>query len=61
MFHPSLLVCYLLAVAVVALGKPSSPKAVDLAYAKYQSDVSLEEGVTSFLGIRYAAAPAGTL
>jgi carboxylesterase type B len=32
---------------------------VDLGYAKYQTDVSLEDGVTSFLGIRYAAPPTG--
>jgi hypothetical protein len=34
-------------------------KVVDLGYATYQTDVSLDEGVTSFLGIRYAAAPLG--
>ena len=32
---------------------------VDLGYAKYQTDVSLEPGVTSFLGIRFASSPAG--
>ena len=37
----------------------ASLRVVDLGYAKYQTDVSLEEGVTSFLGIRYAASVAG--
>ena len=36
-----------------------SIKSVDLGYARYQTDVSLAEGVTSFLGIRYAAPPTG--
>ena len=35
-------------------------RAVDLGYAKYQTDISLEEGVTSFLGIRFGASVAGT-
>ena len=34
-------------------------RVVDLGYAHYQTDVSLEEGVTSFLGIRFAASVAG--
>jgi hypothetical protein len=34
-------------------------KVVDLGYATYQTDVSLDEDVTSFLGMRYAAAPLG--
>ncbi|KAJ7178153.1 alpha/beta-hydrolase [Mycena filopes] len=34
-------------------------KLVDLGYATYQSDLTLAEGVTSFLGIRYAGSPAG--
>ncbi|KZV69261.1 alpha/beta-hydrolase [Peniophora sp. CONT] len=38
-----------------------SVKSVDLGYAKYQTDVTLAEGVTSFLGIRYAAPPTGNL
>ena len=36
-----------------------SVKSVDLGYAKYQTDTSLAQGVTSFLGIRYAAPPIG--
>ena len=44
--------------AVVNASNPSL-KTVDLGYAKYQSDVSLAEGVTSFLGVRYAAPPTG--
>ncbi|KAI0033946.1 alpha/beta-hydrolase [Vararia minispora EC-137] len=36
-------------------------KSVDLGYATYQTDVGLDVGVTSFLGIRYAAAPIGDL
>ncbi|VDC03312.1 unnamed protein product [Peniophora sp. CBMAI 1063] len=38
-----------------------SVKSIDLGYARYQTDVSLAEGVTSFLGIRYAAPPTGDL
>ncbi|KAL0950288.1 hypothetical protein HGRIS_010267 [Hohenbuehelia grisea] len=38
-----------------------SPKVVDLGYIKVQSDLSLVEGVTSFLGVRYAKAPTGDL
>lgn len=38
----------------------SSMRVVDLGYAKYQSDLSFVEGVTSFLGLRYAAPPTGT-
>ena len=34
-------------------------KVVSLGYATYQSDLSLEDGVTSFLGVRYAAPPTG--
>ncbi|KAJ6491458.1 alpha/beta-hydrolase [Mycena vulgaris] len=32
---------------------------VDLGYATYRSDLILADGVTSFLGIRYAASPTG--
>ncbi|KAA1475665.1 alpha/beta-hydrolase [Dentipellis sp. KUC8613] len=34
---------------------------VDLGYASYQSNVHLDDGTTSFLGIRYAAPPTGKL
>ena len=34
-------------------------KVVNLGYAMYQSDLSLEDGITSFLGVRYAAPPTG--
>ncbi|KAJ7700348.1 Alpha/Beta hydrolase protein, partial [Mycena rosella] len=34
-------------------------KVVDLGYTTYQSDLSFVNGVTSFLGIRYAASPTG--
>ncbi|KAJ7734753.1 Alpha/Beta hydrolase protein [Mycena maculata] len=37
----------------------AQPAAVDLGYASYHSELSLTDGVTSFLGIRYAASPAG--
>ena len=47
--------------AVVVHALNSSVKTVDLGYAQYQSDVSLAEGVTSFLGVRYAAPPVGKL
>ncbi|KAI0315765.1 alpha/beta-hydrolase [Amylostereum chailletii] len=39
----------------------STTKTVDLGYATYTTDVSLDDGVTSFLGIRYAAPPTGDL
>jgi hypothetical protein len=43
-----------------ASGQTTVPvKVVDLGYATYQTDVSLDEGVTSFLGIRFAAPPIG--
>ncbi|KZV77342.1 alpha/beta-hydrolase [Peniophora sp. CONT] len=51
----------LVALATVADARNSSLKTVDLGYAKYQSDVSLAEGVTSFLGVRYATPPVGDL
>lgn len=41
-----------------ALVQPSS-KVVDLGYAKYESNLTILDGVTSFLGIRYAAPPTG--
>ncbi|KAK0442401.1 alpha/beta-hydrolase [Armillaria borealis] len=36
-------------------------KQVDLGYATYQSNLQLVDGVTSFLGVRYAAPPTGSL
>ena len=54
-----MLALLLTAFATVANASNSSLKTVDLGYAKYQSDVSLAEGVTSFLGVRYAAPPTG--
>ncbi|KAJ7600490.1 alpha/beta-hydrolase [Mycena floridula] len=36
-------------------------KTVDLGYATYRSDLTIADGVTSFLGIRYAASPEGNL
>lgn len=60
---PSVFFAILASIAIqqVPLAQASlSPlKVVDLGYAKYQTDVSLEDGVTSFLGIRYAAPPTG--
>ncbi|KAI0029565.1 alpha/beta-hydrolase [Vararia minispora EC-137] len=38
-----------------------SVKSVNLGYAVYQTDLELDEGVTSFLGIRFAAPPTGEL
>jgi hypothetical protein len=37
----------------------TTSKVVNLGYATYQSDLNLEDGVTSFLGVRYAAPPVG--
>jgi hypothetical protein len=37
----------------------ATARVVDLGYATYQTDVSIDEGVMSFLGVRYAAAPVG--
>ncbi|VDC03514.1 unnamed protein product [Peniophora sp. CBMAI 1063] len=37
----------------------SSVKTVDLGYATYQTDANIDIGVTSFLGVRYAAPPTG--
>lgn len=64
----SLSLLALLSIACTVLGAPQPPtpptpptplRQVDLGYAKYQSNLSLEAGVTSFLGIRYAAPPTG--
>jgi hypothetical protein len=41
------------------LAQTSSVKVVDLGYATYQTNLQLDEGVTSFLGIRFAAPPVG--
>ena len=44
----------------LARATSSTPlKVVNLGYATYQSDLSLEDGITSFLGVRYAAPPVG--
>ncbi|KAJ7512423.1 alpha/beta-hydrolase [Mycena galericulata] len=51
------LIFYSLAITVALGGASTSPKVVDLGYASYQSTLSPAEGVTSFLGIRYAAPP----
>jgi len=60
---PSVFFAILASIAIqqipLAQASPSPLKVVDLGYAKYQTDVSLEDGVTSFLGIRYAAPPTG--
>ncbi|KAJ7149023.1 Alpha/Beta hydrolase protein [Mycena crocata] len=47
------------AVAYAQSPSESETKIVDLGYATYQSHLSLAAGVTSFLGIRYAASSAG--
>ncbi|KAJ7639742.1 alpha/beta-hydrolase [Mycena polygramma] len=44
---------------VLAASAQAIPKIVDLGYTTYQTDVSLANGVTSFLGIRYADPPTG--
>ncbi|KAA1475621.1 alpha/beta-hydrolase [Dentipellis sp. KUC8613] len=44
-----------------AASAPAAFKLVNLSYAQYQSNVHLDDGVTSFLGIRYAAPPTGSL
>ncbi|KAJ7133522.1 alpha beta-hydrolase [Mycena epipterygia] len=55
--HITVLVSFLS--ITTALGKAPSPKIADLGYASYQSNLSSDAGVTSFLGVRYAAAPTG--
>ncbi|KAF7349907.1 Carboxylic ester hydrolase [Mycena venus] len=45
--------------ATAAAGQSLSPKVAALGYATYQSTLSPDPGVTSFLGIRYAAPPTG--
>ncbi|VDC03515.1 unnamed protein product [Peniophora sp. CBMAI 1063] len=57
--------CTRLTIGLLALGCPgvvarsNGEKIVDLGYATYRTDVSLDVGVTSFLGMRYAAPPTG--
>ena len=43
------------------LAHAASIKVIDLGYARFESDLSLVDGVTSFLGLRYAAPPTGNL
>ncbi|TFY52057.1 hypothetical protein EVG20_g10725 [Dentipellis fragilis] len=52
---------FILALFATASGvhADSSFKVVDLGYVAYQTNVNLIEGVTSFLGVRYAAPPVG--
>jgi hypothetical protein len=57
---------WFLLLSILALAEQQIPfaqagKVVDLGYAIYQSDLSIVPGVTSFLGIRYAAPPTGIL
>jgi carboxylesterase type B len=42
-----------------AIGLSESAPIVDLGYAKYQGALNITSNVTTFLGIRYAAAPVG--
>ncbi|KAK0215071.1 alpha/beta-hydrolase [Armillaria fumosa] len=54
----------LLAISCLARQYPENQdtmKQVDLGYATYQSNLQLVDGVTSFLGVRYAAPPTGSL
>ncbi|TFY71855.1 hypothetical protein EVG20_g1158 [Dentipellis fragilis] len=54
---------HLLALLALSSGARTTAvfRTIDLGYATYQSNVHLAEGVTSFLGIRYAAPPIGRL
>ncbi|KAJ7033148.1 alpha/beta-hydrolase [Mycena alexandri] len=54
---------HLLPLALASLLTATSARTVDLDYAAYQSNLSLDpgSGVTSFLGVRYATAPTGPL
>lgn len=45
----------------VALAQNTTHKIANLGNVTYQSDINLDVGVTSFLGIRYAAPPTGEL
>lgn len=49
----------LCAVQYAVLAQDITLKVVNAGNVRYQSDVSLDVGVTSFLGIRYAAPPIG--
>ncbi|VDC03533.1 unnamed protein product [Peniophora sp. CBMAI 1063] len=51
----------LLSTALCAVAQNTTLKVADLGDVTYQSDVNLDVGVTSFLGIRYAAPPIGDL
>ncbi|TFY71854.1 hypothetical protein EVG20_g1159 [Dentipellis fragilis] len=57
--HRLSLVLALLATASCSAHADTPFKTVDLGYASYQSNVNLVQGVTSFLGVRYAAPPVG--
>ncbi|KAF5360984.1 hypothetical protein D9756_005141 [Leucocoprinus leucothites] len=50
----------LLAVLTASLAAPQAP-VVDLGYAKYQGTVNRDTGNVQYLGVRYAAAPTGSL
>ncbi|KAJ6588190.1 Alpha/Beta hydrolase protein [Mycena capillaripes] len=52
-------IVFLFTCAAALTGAQPTVKLVNLGYATYQTDLSLADGVTSFLGIRYAASPAG--
>ena len=43
----------------VALAQNTTLKVVNVGNTTYQSNINLDVGVTSFLGIRYAAPPVG--
>ncbi|KAJ7769912.1 Alpha/Beta hydrolase protein [Mycena metata] len=51
------LLALLVSILVLLVPSKSSPLIVDLGYAKYQGFVDTTTNVTTFLGIRYAAAP----
>ncbi|KAF7317272.1 Carboxylic ester hydrolase [Mycena chlorophos] len=59
MLSSQLLALLLGAVAAFARANPSSTPLVDLGYATYQGSVDPATNITSFLGIRFAAAPTG--
>lgn len=49
------------ALLTFTLGIPTSDSTVNLGYAQYQGVLNASEGITSFIGIRYADPPTGTL